>query len=241
VAKAARDASAALDGLEMRKYSALRARREAMKSQLLKSSEADWKAEARNIEEAAAAETKSVDDRYASDLVNARLRVSASEVAATVSQKTDSGMDSDATNEKLRSANADLAGVGSADDAEKGRITAAASARIDALRQASEERDAERVSAYEAEQSKLLERGRGLLPRMRFGLCTALMGNGYYAYDLHARWRGQRWWYPEYDAPLGYPKGGPERLPGGVWRREFDGGTVLVVDRPIARLTPLPE
>lgn len=156
VAKAASDASAALDGLEKRKYSALKARREAMRSQLLKSSEAEWKAEARNIEEAAGVETKLIDDRHSSDLVNARLRVSASEIAATVSQKTDSGMDKDATNEKLRSANADLAGVGSVDDAEKGRIMAAANAKIDAVRQASEKRVAERVSAYEAEQSKLI-------------------------------------------------------------------------------------
>ena len=78
------------------------------------------------------------------------------------------------------------------------------------------------------EREALLERGRGLLPRMRFGLATTLMGDGYYAYDLHTRWRGQRWWYPEYDAPLGYPQGVAEEQPDGTWRREFDGGTVIV-------------
>lgn len=74
----------------------------------------------------------------------------------------------------------------------------------------------------------ILEHGRGLLPRMRFGLATTLMGDGYFAYDLHTRWRGQRWWYPEYDAPLGYPKGAAAEQPDGTWRREFDGGTVIV-------------
>jgi len=73
----------------------------------------------------------------------------------------------------------------------------------------------------------LLEHGRSLLPRMRFGLATTLMGDGYFAYDLHTRWRGQRWWYPEYDAPLGYPKGAAAKQPDGTWRREFDGGTVV--------------
>ena len=74
----------------------------------------------------------------------------------------------------------------------------------------------------------LLERGRNLKDRMRFGLATTLMGDGYYAYDLHTRWRGQRWWYPEYDAPLRYPKGRAEKQADGTWHREFDGGTVIV-------------
>jgi len=80
----------------------------------------------------------------------------------------------------------------------------------------------------EAGRTALLEHGRNLLNRMRFGLTTTLMGDGYFAYDLHTRWRGQRWWYPEYDAPLGYPKGPAAKQPDGTWRREFDGGTVIV-------------
>jgi len=79
-----------------------------------------------------------------------------------------------------------------------------------------------------AERDALLERGRSLVGRMRFGLTTTLMGDGYFAYDLHTRWRGQRWWYPEYDAPLGYPKGAARQQADGAWRREFDGGTVIV-------------
>ena len=83
-----------------------------------------------------------------------------------------------------------------------------------------------------ADREALLERGRNLRDRMRFGLATTLMGDGYYAYDLHTRWRGQRWWYPEYDAPLGYPKGRAERQADGTWRREFDGGAVIVNPTP---------
>jgi hypothetical protein len=79
-----------------------------------------------------------------------------------------------------------------------------------------------------AEQDKLLESGRKLEQRMRFGLTTTLMGDGYFAYDLHTRWRGQHWWYPEYDAPLGYPRAAAREYPDGTWRRPFDGGIVVV-------------
>ncbi len=71
-------------------------------------------------------------------------------------------------------------------------------------------------------------KGRVKLARMRFGLATTLMGDGYYSYDLHTRWRGQLWWYPEYDAPLAYPKEDCKRSADGTWRRQFDGGVVIV-------------
>ncbi len=73
-----------------------------------------------------------------------------------------------------------------------------------------------------------LERGKARVERMRFGLATALMGNGYYSFDLHTRWRGQYWWYPEFDVPLGYPKGPCRRQEDGTWCRQFDGGLVVV-------------
>jgi hypothetical protein len=79
-----------------------------------------------------------------------------------------------------------------------------------------------------SEQAAILDRGKSLTARMRFGLATTLMGDGYFAYDLHTRWRGQRWWYPEYDAKLGYPKGVAKRRPDGAWQRSFDGGLVVV-------------
>jgi hypothetical protein len=40
-------------------------------------------------------------------------------------------------------------------------------------------------------------------PRMRTGLCTTLMTDAYYAYDVGTVWYGLPFWYAEYDAPLG--------------------------------------
>ena len=79
-----------------------------------------------------------------------------------------------------------------------------------------------------AERLPYLDRGKARLQRMRFGLATTLMGDGFYSYDLHTRWRGQYWWYPEFDAPLGYPTGPCQRQTDGTWRRQFDGGIVVV-------------
>lgn len=158
-AKAARDMSAALDELEARKYEALRVRREAMKAQLLKSAEADWKADARGIEEAAALETKKIDQKNSVDLVNARIKMAASEVESKISKKADSGMDKAMTDVKLLSAKEELAGVGSADEAEKNRVMAVANAKINEIKQAAEKQVEKRVSAYESEQSKLIAQG----------------------------------------------------------------------------------
>ncbi len=76
----------------------------------------------------------------------------------------------------------------------------------------------------------LIEKARTADPRMlRFGLTTTLMGDGYFGYDGgNGLSRGNWWWYPEYDAPLGYPKGPARRREDGLWQREFDGGLVLV-------------
>jgi hypothetical protein len=63
---------------------------------------------------------------------------------------------------------------------------------------------------------------------LRFGLCTALMGDGYFGYDCANNGRGQWWWFPEFDAPLGYPQGPARRNPDGTWQRLFDGGLVVV-------------
>ena len=40
--------------------------------------------------------------------------------------------------------------------------------------------------------------------------------------------RGDWWWFPEYDAPLGYPKGPARKNADGTWRRAFDRGAVIV-------------
>ena len=51
---------------------------------------------------------------------------------------------------------------------------------------------------------------------MRFGLTTTLLGDGYFAYDAGTMARGNWWWYKEYDASLGYPKGPAKRYPDGT-------------------------
>jgi len=81
--------------------------------------------------------------------------------------------------------------------------------------------------------SELLERGYSDLQRMRLGLTAALMGDGYYGYDLNTRWRGQHWWYAEFDAPLGKVLGPGGESEDGTWRRQFEGG--LVVCNPLPR------
>ncbi|MCC7495340.1 MAG: hypothetical protein IT204_23525 [Fimbriimonadaceae bacterium] len=63
---------------------------------------------------------------------------------------------------------------------------------------------------------------------LRFGLTTTLLGDGYFGYDAANIGRGRWWWYPEYDAPLGYPRGAATKRADGLWQREFDGGLVLV-------------
>jgi hypothetical protein len=54
------------------------------------------------------------------------------------------------------------------------------------------------------------------------------MGDGYFGYDCANNGRGDWWWYPEYDAPLGYPRGPAQRNSDGTWQRRFDGGLVVV-------------
>lgn len=153
-AKTALDASKALDGLESRKYAALKARREAMKSQMMKSAEAEWKAEARNIEEAAAVETKAIDESHSTDLVNARLRVSAAQVASKVSKLDGSGMDKTAAEKDLQDVKSSLEGIAGVDSAEKNRVVASANAKVNALKENAEKQIDDKLNAYEADQSK---------------------------------------------------------------------------------------
>ncbi len=44
----------------------------------------------------------------------------------------------------------------------------------------------------------LLEEAASSYQRMRFGLTSALMGDGYYSFDLGKMWHGQFWWYDEF-------------------------------------------
>ena len=70
---------------------------------------------------------------------------------------------------------------------------------------------------------------------MRFGLASSMLFDGYYSFDFGDQDHGQTWWYDEYNAYLGAPKGGAENVlaPGsglgdGLWKREFENGLVLV-------------
>lgn len=63
---------------------------------------------------------------------------------------------------------------------------------------------------------------------MRFGLTSALLGDGYYSFDNGDQSHNDIWWYDEYDANLGSPLNNAVKLDNGVWRRNFANGVVLV-------------
>lgn len=71
----------------------------------------------------------------------------------------------------------------------------------------------------------------------RFGLTSALLGNGYYGFDSGDQTHHELYFYDEYEVVLGNPLGAafntldtnhPTTLQAGVWRREFENGIVLV-------------
>jgi len=81
--------------------------------------------------------------------------------------------------------------------------------------------------------------------KMRFGLTSSLLDDGYYSFDNGDQSHRETWWYDEYEAYLGQPAGeafniatsssnfsdGPLRQSfseAGVWRRDFKNGLVLV-------------
>ena len=71
--------------------------------------------------------------------------------------------------------------------------------------------------------------------KMRFGLASALMDNGYYSFDNGDQSHREIWWYDEYEAYLGEPAGeafnvdsGSKNFDTGIWRRDFKNGLVLV-------------
>lgn len=83
-----------------------------------------------------------------------------------------------------------------------------------------------------AENGRILQHGYSQLQKMRFGLTTALIGDGYYGFDLNTRWPMQHWWYAEYDAPLGTALGSAQANADGTWQRDFAGGRVIVNPTP---------
>jgi len=72
--------------------------------------------------------------------------------------------------------------------------------------------------------------------RMRYGLSSALMYDGYYSFDYGPLKRENFWWYDEFDVDLGQPKSTPVnwlaksngQLKAGVWQRDFESGLVIV-------------
>ncbi len=71
--------------------------------------------------------------------------------------------------------------------------------------------------------------------KMRYGLASALLSDGFYSFDNGDQTHTEMWWYDEYDVYLGKPIGEPlniltnsQKLTDGVWRRDFEKGVVLV-------------
>jgi hypothetical protein len=72
---------------------------------------------------------------------------------------------------------------------------------------------------------------------VRFGLGSTMMeGHGYFSYSFDISSHGQVWWYDEYDVNLGRAISAPYNLldrssplyRDGLWRRDFENGTVIV-------------
>ncbi len=72
--------------------------------------------------------------------------------------------------------------------------------------------------------------------KMRFGLTSALLGDGYFGFDYGTKNHSQLWWYDEYEVYLNQPLSHPydllhnnsDYLREGVWRRDFKNGMVLI-------------
>lgn len=79
--------------------------------------------------------------------------------------------------------------------------------------------------------------------KMRYGLASTLMGDGFFSFDFGESDHGQIWHYDEQDVRLGRPVGEAtnvaaptdRRVRGGVWRRDFANGVVLVNSSPDSR------
>ena len=69
--------------------------------------------------------------------------------------------------------------------------------------------------------------------KVRFGLASALLLDGYYSFDFGDKDHAQTWWYDEYDLELGKPiaaavsLNNKTRFEEDVWRREYENGIAL--------------
>lgn len=72
------------------------------------------------------------------------------------------------------------------------------------------------------------------LQKMRLGLTSSLLEDGYFSYDYGDQNHGQTWWYDEYNVNLGAPVGPAKSLnnyntyKADIWRRDFGNGLVIV-------------
>lgn len=72
--------------------------------------------------------------------------------------------------------------------------------------------------------------------KMRYGLSSTLLGDGYYAFDSGDQNHAQTWWYDEYDVNLGKAvaparnllDAASTKVKAGLWRRDFENGIALV-------------
>ncbi|WKZ24494.1 MAG: putative glycoside hydrolase [Patescibacteria group bacterium] len=72
--------------------------------------------------------------------------------------------------------------------------------------------------------------------KMRFGLTSALLGDGYFSFDHGTESHQQQWWYDEYDVNLGQADSGyynllspnDDYVRAGLWRRDFTNGVSIV-------------
>jgi len=72
--------------------------------------------------------------------------------------------------------------------------------------------------------------------KVRFGITSTLLGNGFFAFDYGTEDHGQLWTYDEYDVYLGKAKGEPENIlspsmssiVSSVWERDFEQGKIIV-------------
>ncbi len=71
--------------------------------------------------------------------------------------------------------------------------------------------------------------------KMRYGLTSALLGNGYFAFDYGDMDHAQLYWYDEYNTKIGSPISNPinlktntSKIDLGLWRRDFENATSFV-------------
>jgi len=79
--------------------------------------------------------------------------------------------------------------------------------------------------------------------RLRFGLGTALLDNGYFGFDRGDCLHGQYWWFNEYNHDLGKPVGTYSEYAEqpGVYTRTFTKGMVVVNTTSAAITVELPS